>query len=204
MAHSPVVFVLDDDESVATGLTRMLRARGYTVHPTTSPLEFLDRLDPTVPGCLVADICMPSMTGLELQDALRAAGLEVADQPVSYAPDTTQGGYLATRELLQAHPQLTAILATNDLPALGALHAAADLGLQVPRDLSVIGITDIQLAQESRPALTTVAVPTVEAAELAVSLLRELIETSPRGIRASSLLTFRCAGESSPTTITRN
>lgn len=74
MAHSPVVFVLDDDESVATGLTRMLRARGYTVQPTTSPLEFLDRLDPTVPGCLVADICMPSMTGLELQDALRAAG----------------------------------------------------------------------------------------------------------------------------------
>lgn len=74
MAANPVVFVLDDDESVATGLTRMLRARGYTVMPTTSPMEFLDRLDPAVPGCLVADICMPSMTGLELQDALRAAG----------------------------------------------------------------------------------------------------------------------------------
>lgn len=74
MDSSPIVFVLDDDESVATGLTRMLRARGYTVSPTTSPVEFLDRLDPKVPGCLVADICMPSMTGLELQDALRAAG----------------------------------------------------------------------------------------------------------------------------------
>jgi RNA polymerase sigma factor (sigma-70 family) len=74
MSTSPVVFVLDDDESVATGLTRMLRARGYTVRSTTSPVEFLDRLDPAVPGCLVADICMPSMTGLELQDALRAAG----------------------------------------------------------------------------------------------------------------------------------
>ena len=74
METSPVVFVLDDDESVATGLTRMLRARGYTVSPTTSPVEFLHRLDPAIPGCLVADICMPSMTGLELQDALRAAG----------------------------------------------------------------------------------------------------------------------------------
>jgi DNA-binding LacI/PurR family transcriptional regulator len=42
----------------------------------------------------------------------------------------------------------------------------------------VIGITDIQLARESRPALTTVAVPTVEVAGLAVELLRELIETS--------------------------
>src|SRR5262249_9735654 len=39
-----------------------------------SPLDFLGRLDPKIPGCLVADICMPSMTGLELQDALRATG----------------------------------------------------------------------------------------------------------------------------------
>jgi DNA-binding LacI/PurR family transcriptional regulator len=119
-------------------------------------------------------------------DALRAAGLDAGQMPVRYARDTTRGGYLATRDMLEAHPQLTAIFATNDLPALGALHAAADLGLQVPHDLSVVGITDIQLAQESRPALTTVAVPTVEAAELAVSLLRELIEASPRGMRAAA------------------
>jgi DNA-binding LacI/PurR family transcriptional regulator len=58
------------------------------------------------------------------------------------------------------------------------MQAAADLELDVPRDLSVIGITDIQLARESRPALTTVAVPTIEAAEFAVELLLELIETS--------------------------
>jgi DNA-binding LacI/PurR family transcriptional regulator len=125
-------------------------------------------------------------------DALTTAGLDVADSPVRYAPDTTQGGYRATREMLEANPSLTAILATNDLPALGALHAAADLGLQVPHDLSVIGITDIRLAQESRPALTTVAVPTVEAAELAVSLLRELIEASPRGIRAAGSAPRMC------------
>ena len=58
------------------------------------------------------------------------------------------------------------------------MHAAADRGLHMPDDLSVIGITDIQLARESRPALTTVAVPTVKVAQLAVALLRELIETS--------------------------
>ncbi|RFU45196.1 LacI family DNA-binding transcriptional regulator [Paraburkholderia sp. DHOC27] len=118
-------------------------------------------------------------------DALRAAGLDAPPERVLHAADTTQGGYRATRELLERDPQLTAIFATNDLPALGALHAAADLGLRVPDDLSVIGITDIQLAQEARPALTTVAVPTVEAAELAVSLLRELIEASPRSSSAA-------------------
>ncbi|MGF6505921.1 LacI family DNA-binding transcriptional regulator [Paraburkholderia sp. 32] len=109
-------------------------------------------------------------------DALRAAG--VTRNRVRHAADTIHGGYLAARALLEADPQLSAIFATNDLPALGAMHAAADLGLRVPDDLSVIGITDIQLARESRPALTTVAVPTVEVAGLAVELLRELIETS--------------------------
>ena len=111
-------------------------------------------------------------------DAMQAAGLDGAAAPVLYTPDTSQGGYAAARELLKAHPDLTALFTTNDLPALGAMQAAADLGLDVPNRLSVIGITDIQLARESRPALTTVAVPTVEAAELAVGLLRELIETS--------------------------
>jgi len=109
-------------------------------------------------------------------DALRAAG--VRRNRVRHAADTIHGGYTAARALLEADPQLTAIFATNDLPALGAMHAAADLGLNVPGDLSVVGITDIQLARESRPALTTVAVPTVEVAGLAVSLLRELIESS--------------------------
>ncbi len=109
-------------------------------------------------------------------DALRAAG--VRKNRVKHAADTIHGGYTAARALLEADPQLTAIFATNDLPALGAMHAAADLGLSVPTDLSVIGITDIQLARDSRPALTTVAVPTVEVAGLAVSLLRELIESS--------------------------
>lgn len=107
--------------------------------------------------------------------AMEAAGLDAKDAPLIHAIDTTQGGYAAARELLTRHPDLTALFTTNDLPALGAMQAAADLGFEVPRQLSVVGITDIQLASESRPALTTVAVPTVEAAELGVALLRELI-----------------------------
>ncbi|HXZ06682.1 MAG TPA: substrate-binding domain-containing protein, partial [Paraburkholderia sp.] len=99
--------------------------------------------------------------------------------------DTIRGGYDAARQLLEAHPEVTAIFATNDLPALGAMHAAADLGLSVPEDLSVIGITDIQLARESRPALSTVAVPTEEAARMAVDLLRQLIERAQREERVN-------------------
>ncbi|GAB7535547.1 LacI family DNA-binding transcriptional regulator [Burkholderia sp. 3C] len=119
-------------------------------------------------------------------DALAAAGLDGAAAPLRYGPDTIQGGYEAARALLGAHPELTALFTTNDLPALGAMHAAADAGLAVPAQLSVVGITDIQLARESRPALTTVAVPTAEAAALAVELLGELIEAEANGADAQA------------------
>jgi len=113
-------------------------------------------------------------------DALRAAGVKLPRACVRYAPDTIEGGYAAARELLDAHPATTAIFATNDLPALGSIHAGLDAGRNVPTDLSVIGITDIQPARQSRPPLTTVAVPTVEAAQQAVVLLLKLIEQPPR------------------------
>ncbi|TKC86898.1 LacI family transcriptional regulator [Trinickia terrae] len=112
-------------------------------------------------------------------DALHAAGLDAPAARLRQAPDSVQGGYAAARELLEADPGITAIFASNDLPALGALHAAADLGREVPRDLSVTGITDIKPAREARPALTTVAVRTAEAAELAVGLLRDLLAAAP-------------------------
>jgi DNA-binding LacI/PurR family transcriptional regulator len=125
-------------------------------------------------GSKVAGIHAPRHAGFV--DAMRDAGLKPLRKHTRHAPDTIQGGYAAAHDLLTREPALTAIFVSNDLPALGVLHAAADLGLDVPRDLSITGITDIQLAQESRPPLTTVAVPTVEAACLAVSLLRKLIE----------------------------
>ncbi len=135
-------------------------------------------------------------------DALRAAGVKVPRARVRHAPDTIEGGYAAARDLLQADPALTAIFSTNDLPALGSIHAAFDLGRDVPADLSVVGITDIQLARQARPPLTTVAVPTVEAAELAVSLLRELIEASPRE-RAAAKAAPRVCVASEPKLVVR-
>jgi len=113
-------------------------------------------------------------------DTFKAAGLGASVIEVTCDSDTIRGGYDAAYPLLQAHPELTALFGTNDLPALGAMHAAADLGWSVPDDLSVIGITDIQLARDSRPALSTVAVPTEEAARMAVDLLRSLIEAARR------------------------
>jgi DNA-binding LacI/PurR family transcriptional regulator len=109
-------------------------------------------------------------------DALERAGIAHASTETRFGRDTIEAGRSAAHALLAAVPDLTALFVSNDLPAIGALQAAADLGLSVPRDLSVCSITDIQLASEVRPALTTVAVPTAEAAELAVAALMQMID----------------------------
>jgi LacI family repressor for deo operon, udp, cdd, tsx, nupC, and nupG len=92
------------------------------------------------------------------------------------AHDSIESGYEAAIGLLRGAPALTSIFATNDLMAIGAIQAAADLGRRVPEDLSVIGVTDIALAHQFRPALTTVRLPTAEIAARSIALTVEMIE----------------------------
>ena len=73
---TPTVFVLDDEPAVLKGLSRLLRSAGLAVSGFSSPREFLDRHDPSAPGCLVLDVAMPGLNGLELQQALAARGHE--------------------------------------------------------------------------------------------------------------------------------
>ena|GEM_PF-104314 len=81
------------------------------------------------------------------------------------------GGRSAARRMLSRRPRPTAILAGNDLCALGALAAAHELGLSVPADLSVVGFDDIALARVVTPPLTTVRQPAQTIARLAVARL---------------------------------
>jgi FixJ family two-component response regulator len=66
----PIVYVVDDDPSVRKALERLLRSGGYETKTFASALEFMDYNPPHVPGCLVLDIQMPELSGLELQDRL--------------------------------------------------------------------------------------------------------------------------------------
>ncbi|WP_077037661.1 LacI family DNA-binding transcriptional regulator [Pelomonas sp. KK5] len=109
-------------------------------------------------------------------EALARAGIEHRDEDVIFGHDTIDEGRSAAHTLLARVPDLSAIFVSNDLPALGVLQAAAEMGLAVPQQLSVIGITDIQLAHQVRPALTTVAVPSEEAAQQAVEMIMQLMK----------------------------
>jgi FixJ family two-component response regulator len=70
------IFVVDDDAGVRKALSRLLSSSGFEVRSFASPWEFLRHHDPAAPGCVVLDLAMPGLNGLELQNALRASGCE--------------------------------------------------------------------------------------------------------------------------------
>jgi FixJ family two-component response regulator len=72
-----VVFVVDDDASVRKSLSRLISEAGYRVQAYASPQEFLARERQSGPSCLVLDVRMPGVTGLELQQKLAGAAHEI-------------------------------------------------------------------------------------------------------------------------------
>jgi FixJ family two-component response regulator len=73
-AVPPLVIVVDDDRSVRKSLTRLLASAGYTVEAFASAREFLARQPHPGPCCLVLDVRMPGLTGIQLQEMLAATG----------------------------------------------------------------------------------------------------------------------------------
>ncbi len=71
---SPIVFVVDDDPDVLKSLARVLRSAGLAVATFSSPSGFLEQHNPRAAGCVVLDVAMPGLNGLELQQALTAKG----------------------------------------------------------------------------------------------------------------------------------
>jgi LacI family transcriptional regulator len=109
--------------------------------------------------------------------ALRAAGLPFDQRLVMAGRSDTDGGLQVARQLLSATDRPTALFCFNDRMAMGAYHAAAELGLLIPQDLSVVGFDNQELIAEGlRPRLTTVALPHYEMGAWAVETLIAHIE----------------------------
>jgi len=108
--------------------------------------------------------------------ALAAAGVMPDPSLVVESNFEIDGGRSAARELLAWGERPTAIFAFNDQLAIGAMQAAADVGLSVPDDLSVVGFDDTAEAQIVTPRLTTVHQPLAEIGRMGVSLLSRLLD----------------------------
>ncbi|MBN1440177.1 MAG: LacI family DNA-binding transcriptional regulator [Anaerolineales bacterium] len=106
------------------------------------------------------------------REALASAGMPRDPAWEHPCPPTVDGGQAAARALLLAKPELTALFCFNDLVAVGALQACAELGRKVPRDLAVAGYDDIPLAALVTPPLTTCRTPRYE---LGAEAVRQLL-----------------------------
>jgi DNA-binding LacI/PurR family transcriptional regulator len=96
------------------------------------------------------------------QEYLAAAGLPSVRGYARAVPNTLGGGEVALAALLRCSPPPTAIMAATDTLAIGLLHAAFELRVGVPGDLSIVGFDDISMAAATVPGLTTVRMPVAE------------------------------------------
>jgi LacI family transcriptional regulator len=110
------------------------------------------------------------------RQALLAAGIEYDDALVASGRSDTDGGFDVARAVLDGDQQPTAIFAFNDRMAMGVYHAAAERGVRIPEDLSVVGFDNQELIAEAvRPKLTTVALPHYEMGAWAMeTLIRQI------------------------------
>ena len=105
----------------------------------------------------LAHICGPldlrlSIERLDSFDAaIRARGLEPLPHAVGDAAWSCESGYIAMRQLLARDPAPTAVFASNDRLAIGAMRAVVEAGLHVPGDVSIVGVDNIELAPTKPP-----------------------------------------------------
>jgi LacI family transcriptional regulator len=113
--------------------------------------------------------------------ALDDAGIPYEPRRMAAGFPQVEGGRIAAAHLLSIAPDTGAILAYNDLMAVGAMRACAQLGRRVPADCAVMGFDDIPLASFVAPALTTMQVDKPEAGRRVFNLLRRMMEERLNG-----------------------
>lgn len=82
-----VVYIVDDDDLVRKGLARLMRAGGFIPRAYESPELFLEELEVDTPACILLDITMPRMTGLQVQAKLKSRGVTIPVIAVSARDD---------------------------------------------------------------------------------------------------------------------
>ena len=177
---APTPFIGLDDRAAARSAAEHLRGLG---HRRVGVLSFVTAIDPD--GALVLEIAKERLAGYRegLGDAWDESVVRTC------RPNAVEPAHRAALELLGGPSRPTALLAMSDVLALGALQAAAELGVAVPEELSVVGFDDSPAAAFARPPLTTVAQPHEEKGRLAAEWLLEAIAgAGPRLRRRRAIL----------------
>lgn len=122
------------------------------------------------------DITPSSERVLGYKRALQEKAVKISDEYIVGGNFRPSGGQKAIEQLLKLEKKPTAIFASNDLMAVGAINALRSININVPLDVSVVGFDNASIISELSPTLTTIAQPFEDIANSAVELLIERIE----------------------------
>lgn len=128
------------------------------------------------------------------QEGAAALGLHVDPRLIVFGNHVYEGGYLAMRQLLETRIPFTAVLASNDESAFGALRALREANLRVPADIALIGFDDRPESPLQKPALTSVHIPLFKMGYQALELLALHLnegKTLPGLVRVPTRLVIR-------------
>jgi DNA-binding LacI/PurR family transcriptional regulator len=171
-------FVGVDDRAGARAVADHLAALGHRRLAVIVPTLVLDgregRVDEERLRAAAYHVDRERLEGL--RQGFEAAGIPWAAVLIEERSNTQEAGIDAARSLLSEAQPPTAIVATTDQLALGALRGARDLGLEPPADVSVVGFDDIPEASRAQPPLTTVRQPLVGKGTLAGDRLFALLD----------------------------
>ncbi|MCF2949580.1 LacI family DNA-binding transcriptional regulator [Paraglaciecola aquimarina] len=129
----------------------------------------------------------PSARLMGTKQALLLRGINLGDERIFEAAANIEGGIEATNELIQSGKPFSAIIAFNDLMAIGAMHALNKANIKVPEQVSVLGFDDLPISRAAMPQLTTMSYPIEDMAKYAVNLSLSLIEDKPQHAKQTHL-----------------
>jgi LacI family transcriptional regulator len=193
-----VLFVSTGDPT--TGLASLHQARIPVVAIDRIPLNYDGiwvKLDNYRAGVLAAEyflglghtqiahICGPEnlLLSREREEGFRKTitdhGLELVSPANDAKSWACESGYQEMRDILKNKIPVTAIFAASDRLAIGAMHAIRQAGLQIPEDISVMGVDDIELAAYQNPPLTTLRQSFTDLGQQSVEILMNLIHERP-------------------------
>ena len=170
--YQPLVLINRQIDHPQTGCVLVDDARG-AAEATRYLLQLGHRYIGLLAGPTASHSGKERMRGY--RHAMQPHTASVPDGWQIYCPPQVVGGQTAARELLRRTPKLTALLAYNDLVAVGALRACAELDRRVPQECAIVGCDDVPLAALVSPALTTLHIPTYNLGQQAMDLLLNMM-----------------------------
>lgn len=168
----PVVLIARDVEGVSIDAVLVDNFRGG-VEATTHLLRLGHRQVVHIGGPPSLHVAAERRRGY--LEALAAAGIPARPAHIAEGDFTAEGGRRAINLLLERRVEFTAVVAANDLMAIGAMEALRTAGRRIPEDVAVVGFDDITFASLVSPALTTVAQPKYRMGQMAMERLFELM-----------------------------